>query len=41
MNTDAFRYFKYKAKLSGGIVAQPALNASNGILENASVQLCY
>ena len=41
MNTHAFKYFKYKAKLSGGIVAQPALNESNGILKNAFVQLCY
>ena len=36
-NTDEFKSFKYKASLSGNTAAQPALNASNGILKNAKI----
>ena len=31
VNTDNFKSFKYKAKLLGNTVAQPAPNAANGI----------
>ena len=36
-NTDSFKYFKYKAKLLGNIVTQPAPNAANGILKNVTI----
>ena len=36
-NTDDFKSFKYKAKLLGNTAAQPAPNAANGILKNATV----
>ena len=32
-----FKYFKYKAKLFGNIAAQPARNAANGTLRNATI----
>ena len=34
---DNFNYFKYKTKLFGNIAAQPAPNAANGILRNATI----
>ena len=36
-NDDNLISFKYKAKLLGNTVAQPAPNASNGILRNATI----
>ena len=32
-----FKSFKYKAKLSGNIAGQPAANAADGILKNATI----
>ena len=43
INTDAFKSFKYKAKLLGNTVAQTTANADNGILENlnlCTIKLC-
>ena len=34
---DNFKYFNYKAKLFGNIATQPAPNAANGILRNATI----
>ena len=36
-NTDNFKPFKYKAKLLGSTVAQPARNQVNGILKNPTI----
>ena len=36
-NTDHFKSFKYKAKLLENTAAQPAPNAANGILKNATI----
>ena len=36
-NTDNFKSFKYKVKLSGNTVAQPNPNQANGILENPKI----
>ena len=36
-NTDNFKSFKYKAKLLENTVAQPAPNAANRILRNATI----
>ena len=35
-NDNNFKSFKYKAKLFGNTVAQPAPNQANGILKNAT-----
>ena len=35
-NTNRFKSFKYKAKLLGNTVAQPAPNQAHAILENAA-----
>ena len=37
MQTNNFKSFKYKAKLLGNTVAQPAPNAANRILRNATI----
>ena len=36
-NANNFKSFKYKAKLLGNTFAQPAPNATNGILKNATI----
>ena len=36
-NTNNFKSFKYKAKLLQNTVAQPAPNAANGTLRNATI----
>ena len=36
-NTDDIKSFKYEAKLFGSTAAQPASNAANGILKNATI----
>ena len=36
-DTNEFKSFKYQAKLLGNSVAQPAPNAANGILKNATI----
>ena len=36
-NTNDFKSFKYKAKLLENTVAQPAPNAANGIIKNATI----
>ena len=36
-NTNSFKSFKHKASLLGNTVAQPAPNAVNGILRNATI----
>ena len=36
-NTNDFKSFKYKAKLLENTVAQPAPNAANGIIKNATL----
>ena len=37
VNDDHFKSFKYKAKISGNTAAQPALNAANEIMKNATI----
>ena len=39
VNTNNFKFFKYKAKLLETAVAQPAPNTASGILTNASIAL--
>ena len=36
-NTDEFKFFKYKTKLLGNTVVQPASNATNRILKNPTI----
>ena len=38
-NTDNFKSFRYKSKLLENTVTQPAPNAANGILRNATIAL--
>ena len=38
-NDDVFKSFKYKAKLLGNTIGQPAPNNANGILENATINV--
>ena len=38
-NDSSFKSFKYEVKLLGIAVAQPAPNAANGILKNATIVL--
>ena len=40
-NTDNSKSFKYKAKLLGNTFAQPASNAANGILRNATIAVIF
>ena len=37
LQTNNFKSFKYKAKLLGNTVAQPAPNAANRMLRNATI----
>ena len=39
VNTDAFRSFKYKDKLLGNTVAQPAPNQHNEVLKNTTISV--
>ena len=37
VNDDNFKSFKYKTKSLGNTVSQPAPNATNGVLRNATI----